>query len=537
MNADMPASDFVWKIPESFNFGVDVVDRIARDDDHTALIWTDGSGRVERYAYSDIARLSDRLASALRASGVGQGDKVVVMLPRIAQWQIAMVGVMKLGAVPIPCIDMLTERDVAYRVAHGEAVAAITTSANVGKFAAPLRARISVGEAAGWTEWNDALAGAPAGFRAERQAIDAPAIMFFTSGSAGYPKGVLHPQRSIFAWRNSAQYWLDLHRDDTMWCTADTGWSKAGTSILFGPWSRGASVLFYDGPFDPAHRLELIARHRVSVYCAAATELRRVAQQDLSGYDLSALRLTVSAGESVDPVVVRQWVENTGVPLRESYGQTETLMTIGYQPGMEYKPGSMGLPLPGILATILREDGSEAAQGEAGQGEGGQIAIRLPFPQFMIGYWKAPDMTEAAILHTPDGDWFKTGDLASRDGDGYLFYAGRADDVINSAGYRIGPMEVESVVLEHPAVQDVAVVPRPDPARGELVAAYVVLRDGYAPGEDMARSIQDHVKAVTAPNKYPRHITFVAELPKTVTGKISRRVLREMAARDATSPG
>jgi acyl-coenzyme A synthetase/AMP-(fatty) acid ligase len=305
-----------------------------------------------------------------------------------------------------------------------------------------------------------------------------------------------------------------------MWCTADTGWSKAGTSILFGPWSCGAEVLFYDGRFDPRLRLELLARHRVTVFCAAATELRRLIAEDCSGFDLSALRLAVSAGETVNPEVVRRWVEKTGVPLLDGYGQTETLMTVLNYPCLPVKPGSMGQPLPGTEVALVGADGALAQSA-------GELAIRLPHPQVMLGYWQAPERAAAARATIDGVEYWLTGDVVSRDADGYLFYEGRADDVISSAGYRIGPMEVENALIEHPAVQESAAVASPDAERGEVVKAFVVLRPGHAPSDALARELQEHVKRVTAAYKYPRRIEFVAELPKTASGKLRRRELRD----------
>jgi acyl-coenzyme A synthetase/AMP-(fatty) acid ligase len=307
-----------------------------------------------------------------------------------------------------------------------------------------------------------------------------------------------------------------------MWCTADTGWSKAGTSILFGPWSCGAQVLFYDGRFDPRLRLALLARHRVTVFCAAATELRRLIAEDFSGFDLAALRLAVSAGETVNPEVVRRWVEKTGVALLDGYGQTETLMTVLNYPCLAVKPGSMGKPLPGTEVALLAPDGTLAQPGAAGE-----LAVRLPNPQVMLGYWQDPALTAAAKTAVGGVEYWRSGDVVARDADGYLFYEGRADDVISSAGYRIGPMEVENALIEHPAVQESAAVASPDPERGEIVKAFVVLRPGHAASDALVRELQDHVKRVTAPYKYPRRIEFVAELPKTASGKLRRRELRD----------
>jgi acyl-coenzyme A synthetase/AMP-(fatty) acid ligase len=518
------ARDFRWAVPERFNFARDVVDHWAADPAKPALLWCDDAGRERRFTFEAIARASCRFANLLAAHGVGRGDRVVIMLPRLPEWQIAMVGTLRAGAIPIPCIDMLTAKDVAYRVGHSGAVAAVTTAANTAKFAdaARFRLRVAIGAADGWLELDRALAGQSDAFAAVALAADEPAIMYYTSGSTGNPKGVTHAARAIWAWRVSAWYWLDLRPDDLMWCTADTGWSKAGTSILFGPWSCGAQVLFYDGRFDPRLRLELLARHRATVFCAAATELRRLIAEDFSAFDLAALRLAVSAGETVNPEVVRRWVEKTGVALLDGYGQTETLMTVLNYPCLPVKPGSMGQPLPGTEVELLAPDGMPAPPGASGE-----LVVRLPNPQVMLGYWQDPALTAAAKAIVGGVEYWRSGDVVSRDADGYLFYEGRADDVISSAGYRIGPMEVENALIEHPAVQESAAVASPDAERGEVVKAFVVLRAGHAPSDALACELQEHVKRVTAPYKYPRRIEFVAELPKTASGKLRRRELRD----------
>lgn len=528
--------EFRWNVPERFNFGGDVIDHWARErPEHLALIWCDDQGNERRLTYADIAELSNRVANALSARGVKRGDRVIVMLPRIPEWQIAMVGCLKLGAVPIPCIEMLTERDIAYRLANSDATGAITTRANTGKFASgeALLARLSVGGGEGaWEDYDSALAESPESFAPAPLAADEPAIMYYTSGSTGHPKGVLHASRGLFAWRVSAWYWLTLTPDDVMWCTADTGWSKAGTSILFGPWSCGSTVVFYNGRYDPKLRLETLARYRVTVFCAAATELRRLVQEDVAGYDLSALRMTVSAGESVNPEIVRGWKRLTGVDLLDGYGQTETLMTVLNYPPLAVKPGSMGKPLPGTDAAVIDEEGRLAATGKPGR-----LVIRLPNPQVMLGYWKEPERTAQSRITVDGQEWFLTGDLARIDDEGYLFYEGRSDDVINSAGYRIGPMEVENVLMEHEAIAECAVVASPHEERGEVVKAFIVLKRGQTGSDDLVKTLQDHCKALTGPYKYPRRIEFVADLPKTASGKIRRRELRdrEFAAQKGVS--
>jgi acetyl-CoA synthetase len=515
---------FQWHVPEHFNFGADVVDQIARDHDHLALIWCDANGREEFYTFGDIARLSNRFANMLRRLGVGKGDRVLVQLPRIRQWQIAMIGCLKLGAVPVPCIDMLTQKDVEYRAGHCQAKAAFTTNANIGKYATSpgITVRISLGGGSGWVDYQAGMDESPERFACETVHAEDPAIIYYTSGSTGLPKGVTHASRALYAWRVSARYWLDLTDRDIIWCTADTGWSKAGTSILFGPWSQRATVLFHDGPFDAKRRLELLRRYGVTVYCAAATEFRRVLSAGADAWDLPRLRFAVSAGESVNPAVLEEWTRVTRVPLLEAYGQTETLMTILNYRTVPVRKGSMGLASPGTTIDILDSEGNVL-----GPDQNGMIAVKLPNPQVMLSYWNDPDRTAAAILKRGDASWFLTGDMGHKDREGHVYFGGRADDIINSAGYRIGPLEVENAVITHPAVQECAVVPSPDTERGEVVKAYIVLRDGWEASDALTKDIQNHVKTITAPYKYPRRIAFVPKLPKTATGKVSRKVLRD----------
>lgn len=519
MNYDELYRRFRWELPQSFNFAADVVDRWAKDPAKLALIWCDETGREERFTFRQIAEASRRVGSLLHASGLQKGDRCIVMLPRLPQWHIAMVGCLRVGVIPIPCIDMLTQKDVRYRVEHSCATGAITTRANAAKFGGlgTLRMRAVVGGGEGWLDFDRALATASADCPAAQLGKEEPAAIYYTSGSSGNPKGVTHAARALYAWRFSSLYWHDLKPQDLMWCTADTGWSKAGTAILYGPWSCGAAVLFYNGKFDPRARFELLAKHGVTVFCAAATELRRLVHEDVSAHDLSRLRRAVSAGEAVNPEIVRRWQAVTGVPLLDGYGQTETLMTVLNYPWLPVKPGAMGKPLPGIEIAILD----------------GQLAIRLPNPQLMLGYWNEPERTAAAKARIGDAEYWLTGDMVRQDADGYLFYEGRADDIISSAGYRIGPMEVENALLEHPAVQESAVVAKPDAERGEIVKAFVVLKSGYAATSQTAAELQEHVKLTTAPYKYPRDIEFVAELPKNASGKLLRRVLRDREYQNA----
>ncbi|MBS0241411.1 MAG: acyl-CoA synthetase [Proteobacteria bacterium] len=524
---------FRWDLPETFNFGTDVVDAWAGERDGVALVWENAGGDAQSFRYSDIARLSNRVASALAAQGVAKGDRVIVMLPRIPEWHIALVACLKLGAIAVPCIEMLTARDVAYRVQNSEAKAAICRDAHAEKFAGVLgqiKVPVVVGAAPGWISWGEVLAAGSEAFEAARVGIEDPALMYYTSGSTGHPKGVLHASRAVYVWRMQAYFWLDLSPEDRIWCTADTGWSKAGTSVIWGPWSAGASAFFYDGPFEPAERLRLIAKHRVSVFCASSTELLRLAAENTQAYDLSALRRTVSAGEAVNPVVAERWAAATGCQVSEAYGQTEALMMVLNYPSEPVRYGSMGRPQPGLDIDIIDDAGARLAPGVEGH-----VALKTPSPHLMLGYWKEPQRTAEVFIDGPDGRWYLSGDRGQKDADGYFWYAGRADDVINSAGYRIGPLEVENALLEHEAVQECAVVPSPDPDRGEIVKAFVVLKSGVQASDLLKRQLQDHVKTVTAPYKYPRAIEFIDEIPKTVTGKIRRRTLKDLEAERASA--
>jgi acyl-coenzyme A synthetase/AMP-(fatty) acid ligase len=517
--------EFRWNIPETFNFGVDVVDAWAAERDGLAILWENGAGQEASYRFSDVARLSNKLAATLHRQGVAKGDRVIVKLPRIPEWQIALIACLKLGAVVVPCIEMLTQRDIEYRVRNSEARAAICRGEQVEKFATTLDEipiRIAIGAVPGWIDWQQALSAGDEGFDAATVRAEDPAIMYYTSGSTGHPKGVLHASRGLYVWRIAAFYWLDLTPEDRIWCTADTGWSKAGTSIIWGPWSCGSCAFFYDGPYVPAQRVRLLAKHRISVFCASSTELNRVAAEDFRSVDISALRRTISAGEAVNPAIAERWEKATGCKVSEAYGQTEALMMVLNYPSEPLRYGSMGRPQPGLEIAIVDDEGRELRDGEEGN-----VALKAPSPHLMLGYWKDPERTAACYVDGPSGRWYLSGDRGMRDAEGWYWYAGRADDVINSAGYRIGPLEVENALLEHPAVQECAVVASPDAERGEIVKAFIVLKEGVSGSPTLVAELQDHVKSVTAPYKYPRAIEFIAELPKTVTGKIRRRTLRD----------
>jgi acyl-coenzyme A synthetase/AMP-(fatty) acid ligase len=517
---------FRWNIPATFNFGTDVIDRWARERDGPALLWENAAGDERQLTYSELAHLSDQFGNVLRAHGIAKGDRVIVMFPRIPEWMIAMIGALKIGAIPIPSIEMLTARDLEYRVRDSQAKAVVCRASHADKFAAVLDripVRISLGQSPGWIELQEEISRSPAGLEPAKMAAEDPAIMYYTSGSTGHPKAVVHAARALYTWRVSAIYWLDLRPGERIWCTADTGWSKAGTSILFGPLSCGACSLFYDGPFAPAERLGLLAKHRINVFCASGTELSKLVDARFTAHDLTSLRRTLSAGESVNAVTAERWQKATGIRVDEGYGLTETLMLVLNYPSEPVKYGSMGRPSPGSDVDVIDRTGRRLPCGEEGE-----VAVLMPNPQMMLGYWKDEERTRSCYLQGATELWFVTGDRGARDEDGYLWYRGRSDDLINSAGYRIGPLEVENALLEHPRVQACAVIGSPDPERGEIVKAFVVLRSDTSASPELTRELQEHVKSVTAPYKYPRAIAYVDELPTTVTGKINRRTLREI---------
>jgi acyl-coenzyme A synthetase/AMP-(fatty) acid ligase len=346
------------------------------------------------------------------------------------------------------------------------------------------------------------------------------AFILYTSGTTKDPKGVTHTHGYCFAKRMQAERWLDARAGELVWCTAGTGWAKSIWNVLLGPWSLGAPIVLHEGGFDAAERFELLQSLGVGVLCQAPTEFRLMAKlEGVDRYDLSGIRHAVSAGEPLNPEVIRVFRDAFGFTIHDGYGQTENSLLVGNLPGMEIRPGSMGLPSPGHEMAVIGEDGAELPPDEEGD-----VALRGRPPTLFAGYWDAPEETERVFR----GEWYVTGDRASRDEDGYFWFAGRADDVILSAAYRIGPFEVESALLEHEAVAESAVVGKPDADRGEIVKAFVVLRPGQAASAELALALQEHVKRVTAPYKYPREIEFVGELPKTRSGKIRRDELREL---------
>ena len=527
-------ADFRVEVPEFFNYTVDVIGaRADETPDKVALIGVEPDGlTVSRYTFADLADLAHRTAHLLHHHGIGKGDLVFVQLPRVVEWYAALLGCFQVGAIPMPGTTQLMPRDQSYRINQAGAVAAICDGPGAGYLdevveeCPSLTTRFVVGaDRPGWTTFGAALESMPAGpGPVERTRSDDPLLLYFTSGTTAHPKMVQHLGSYALGHEITARFWHDLTPDDIHWTVSDTGWAKAAWGKLFGQWIVGAAVVMWNivGKPDFDRMLSLISELGVTSFCAPPTLYRAFAQLDLSVYDWSTLRHCTSAGEPLNPEVIETWKSATETELYDGYGQTETVCLVANYPSLPVKPGSMGRPAPGVNVDVVDDDGKVCADGQEGH-----IAVGTdPWPVGLFrGYWKDEERTAQVFHH----GWYYTGDRAYRDEDGYLWFVGRADDVILSAAYRIGPFEVESALIEHPAVAEAAVVAKPDPDRGNIVKAFIILAPGYEPSDELTVEIQDHVKAITAPYKYPRAITFVTELPKTISGKIRRIELRDMA--------
>lgn len=532
---DAERARFRWEVPQRFNAVLDILERRAQQSpDELALVTLRRDGGVTAsYTFRELNLASRRMGHALAGIGVGKGERIFVMLPRIAEWYVALLGAIRIGAVPVPGTPQLTSRDIEYRVDRAEAVAVITDGEGAVKVdkltdrLPTLAHRIVVGSApsAGWHTMDGLLARASDGpTPTDPTAADDMMLIYFTSGTVSYPKMVAHTQASFgLGHQVTARYWQDLRPGDLHWTLSDTGWAKAAWSKLFGQWAQGATVLEMDlGKSDPDLILDTIERHGVTTLCAPPTLYRSLVVADLASYDLSRLRHCVSAGEPLNPEVIRIWEEGTrGLVVHDGYGQTETVNVLANFRCLPVRSGSMGKPVPGFDVDVVDDDGASVPVGDEGN-----VAIRVEPERpagLFTGYWRDPDATAAAFTN----GWYFTGDKARRDEDGYFWFEGRQDDVITSSAYRIGPFEVESALVEHPAVIEAAVVGQDDPDRTQIVTAFVILHPDAAPSPQLAEELQDHVKRLTAPYKYPRRIHFVSDLPKTVSGKIRRGELRD----------
>ena len=528
-------ANFKVNVPENFNFGYDVVDRWAeKEPNKNALLWTNDKGDVIQFTFADIKRESDKTASFFASQGIGRGDMVMLILKRHYQFWFSIVALHKLGATVIPATHLLTEKDIIYRCERAGIKAIVTSGDEVVvnhiEKALPkcpsFKCLVSTGPIVpeGWYDFNAEIEKAAPFVRPElANTNDDVSLMYFTSGTTGDPKMVAHDFTYPLGHIITGSFWHNVKEDSLHLTLADTGWGKAVWGKLYGQWIAGANVFVYDfEKFEPVDVLYKIQEFGVTSFCAPPTVFRFLIREDLTKFNISTLKYCTIAGEALNPKVFDDWYKLTGIKLMEGFGQTETTLTIATYPWVEPKPGSMGKKGPVYDIDLITADGRSAEDGEQGE-----IIVRThgrkPLGLFKE-YLHDPELTHEAY----HDDIYHTGDVAWRDEDGYFWFVGRTDDVIKSSGYRIGPFEVESALMTHPAVVECAITGVPDEIRGQVVKATIVLAKDYKDhaGEELVKEIQNHVKRVTAPYKYPRIVEFVEELPKTISGKIRRVEIR-----------
>ena len=529
------ANNLEFIIPDNFNFAYDVMDEWAKEQpDKLALLWTNDEGECIRFSFKDIKEQSDRAAAYLMSLGIGSGDMVMLILKRRYEFWLAMLALHKIGAVAIPATHMLTTHDIVYRNNRASVKAIICAGEEYimeqvicSKAESPtLKTLVIIGprQAEGFHDWHKEWMDAPTFVRPGKNNNDETMLMYFTSGTSGEPKMVAHDYLYALGHLTTGVYWHNLAPDSIHLTVADTGWGKAVWGKFYGQWFAGAAVFVFDHEKFTADKiLRQIEKYHITSFCAPPTVYRFLIHEDFNNYDLSSLRYCCTAGEALNPAVFDKFKSLTGIALMEGFGQTETTMTLGTMPWTTPKPGSMGLPNPQYDIDLIKPDGTPCEDGEKGE-----IVVRVnntkPVGLFKC-YYRDEELTKK-VWH--DG-LYHTGDVAWRDEDGYYWFEGRIDDVIKSSGYRIGPFEVESALMTHPAVVECAITGVPDDIRGMVVKATVVLHKDWKAkaGDELIKELQNHVKHVTAPYKYPRIIEFVDELPKTISGKIRRVEIRE----------
>ncbi len=534
--SDGQLDSFYLNVPGDFNWAYDIVDDIGSNEpERKAMIWCDPEGNERVFTFGEIKRLSDKTANYLSSLGIKKGDKVLVVLQRHYEFWYVAPALIKLGAVLVPATFMLKPHDLEYRIQAAGLDACIVSAScavpegvdEVAPLCPTLKTKIIVhGEREGWESFDAGVEAASETWTRVPTTVREPMIMYFSSGTAGYPKMVLHDHSYALAHLFTARHWHNITPDSLCFTIADTGWGKAVWGKLFGQWIMEACVLVYDFlKFKPAEILSTISKYRVTNFCCPPTMYRMLLTEDVKQYDLSALRYCNTAGEAMAPEIFETWRKATGHVIMEGFGQTESIVTLCNLPGSTPKPGSLGKPAPQFKVRLIDADCNPVEPGSTGE-----IAISLKKGKpdgIMVEYYRDAQRTEEAFR----GGYYHTGDLAWMDEDGYYWYVGRNDDVIKSSGYRIGPFEIESVLMEHPAIAECAVTGIPDPVRGQLVKATIVLFPGVEGTEELKKEIQVFVKDRTAPYKYPRVIEFVEELPKTSNGKVRRTAIREADAK------
>ena len=536
LNENGTLVDIKYHYPDNFNFAFDIVDWYGQNQpDRKAMIWVSNEDEEKVFTFADIMKESAKTAHYLRAMGIKKGDRVLVVLRRHYEWWFVMMALCKIGAIVIPATDQLKEHDFIYRF-NSAGVSAIicTATGNVIEEAESAANKCNVniriitnGKKDGWHTFSDEYVNYPDVYtradNPEELKADEIMLMYFTSGTTAYPKIAAHMHTYSLAHFTTAHSWHNVDPNGIHFTVAETGWGKAVWGKLYGQWICGACVFVYDfAKFDQAKLLGKIAKYGITSFCAPPTIYRFMIKEDLSKYDLSSLKYITTAGEALNPEVFNKMKEATGLSIMEGFGQTETTLTVANFIGMTPKPGSMGKPNPQYKIKLLDSDDNIID----GIGEEGEVCIDISGER-PLGLYKEYYRDEVQTKEAMHDGYYHTGDMAWRDEDGYLWYVGRTDDIIKSSGYRIGPFEIENVLMEHPAVLECAVTGVPDPVRGQVVKATIVLTKGYTPSEELKVDIQQFVKRETAPYKYPRVIDFVEELPKTISGKIKRTELRK----------
>ncbi|THE14771.1 acyl--CoA ligase [Bacillus timonensis] len=510
--------------PAKYNL-VQEIEKFANDPKKLALKWEDEQGTKKEITYVDLFKKVNQIGNTLMNKGLKKGDKVLIIVPRLVEAYMVYLGALKAGLVVIPSSEMLRTKDLQYRITHGDVKAIISYHPYCDQFLSiegidHIQKFVVGDKVDGWDSLEENMKNQSDQLHAVETSKDDMAFLSYTSGTTGNPKGVVHTHGWAFAHlKTAAPYWLSISESDTVWATAGPGWQKWIWSPFLSTLGSGATGFVYNGKFNPNKYLELLSSYKINVLCCTPTEYRLMAKvENLSDYSLPDLHSAVSAGEPLNREVIDTFKREFNVEVRDGYGQTENTLLVGVLKGMTIKPGSMGKPTPGNNVEIVDEFGKPCALGEVGD-----IAVHVDTPALFKEYYKDPERTAMQFR----GDYYITGDKAKKDEDGYFWFEGRGDDIIISSGYTIGPFEVEDALVKHPSVKECAVVASPDEVRGNIVKAFIVLREGVASTEELVKELQDHVKQMTAPYKYPRKIEFVNDLPKTTSGKIRRIELRQ----------
>lgn len=525
---------FEINCPENFNFGYDIIDAIAAmEPNRKAMVWCNEAGEEHIFTYADLMKKSNQVANMLTAHGVKKGDKVLCVLKRHYQFWFVTIALCKIGAILIPATNQLMVKDYVYRFDAAEVSYTIATATGettehieqAQETYKNIKERFLVnGERENWVSFDKEYQKYPDTFERRETMVDEDMLLYFTSGTTGYPKMVMHSYYYAAAHIMTAKHWHNLDENSLHLTVSESGWGKCMWGKMYGQFALGACIFVYDfDRFVASDILTKIQNYKITSFCAPPTMYRFFIKEGIENYDLSALKYATIAGEALNPEVFNKFKQYTGLKLMEGFGQTETVLVIANRPGTEPKPGSMGKPMPLYDVDIVDEDGNTVPNGEVGE-----IVIRTK-NHYHKGLFKGYYRNTEATSSSWHDDMYHTGDTAWRDEDGYIWYVGRTDDVIKSSGYRIGPFEIESVLMEHPAVLECAVTGAQDPIRGTVVKATVVLAKEYKDkaSDDLVKELQNHVKNTTAPYKYPRIIEFVDELPKTISGKIRRVQIRE----------